>query len=54
MTGMRVGEVLRLDLDDVDLEQGVITIRNSKFGKSRLVPVHETTRVALQRYREEA
>lgn len=53
VTGMRVGEVLRLDLNDVDLDQGVITIRNSKFGKSRLVPVHETTRIALQRYREE-
>ena len=53
VTGMRVGEVLRLDLDDVDLNQGVITIRNTKFGKSRLVPVHETTRVALQRYRDE-
>ena len=53
VTGMRVGEVLRLDLDDVDLDQGVITIRNTKFGKSRLVPVHETTRVALQRYRKE-
>jgi len=53
VTGMRVGEVLRLDLDDVDLDQGVITIRNTKFGKSRLVPVHETTRIALQRYRKE-
>lgn len=53
VTGMRVGEVLRLDLDDVDLDQGVITIRNTKFGKSRLAPVHETTRVALQRYRDE-
>ncbi len=53
VTGMRVGEVLRLDLGDVDLDQGAITIRNTKFGKSRLVPVHETTRAALQRYRKE-
>ncbi|PRD40762.1 integrase [Phyllobacterium phragmitis] len=53
VTGMRVGEVLNLDLEDVDLDLGVITIRNAKFGKSRLVPVHETTRIALQRYREE-
>lgn len=53
VTGMRVGEVLNLDLGDVDLDQGVITIRNAKFGKSRLAPVHETTRGALQRYREE-
>lgn len=53
VTGMRVGEVLNLDLGDVDLDQGVITIRNTKFGKSRLVPVHETTRIALKRYRKE-
>lgn len=53
VTGMRVGEVLNLDIDDVDLDQGVITIRNTKFGKSRLVPVHETTRIVLQRYRDE-
>lgn len=53
VTGMRVGEVLKLDIGDVDLDQGVITIRNAKFGKSRLVPVHETTRLALQRYRDE-
>lgn len=53
VTGMRVGEVLSLDLEDVDLDLGVITIRNAKFGKSRLVPVHETTRIALQRYRAE-
>ncbi|KUM28238.1 hypothetical protein AU467_34920 [Mesorhizobium loti] len=53
VTGMRVGEVLKLDVEDVDLDLGVITIRNTKFGKSRLVPVHETTRIALQRYQEE-
>jgi len=45
VTGMRVSEVLNLDLGDVDLKAGVITIRNTKFGKSRLVPVHETTRI---------
>jgi integrase/recombinase XerD len=53
VTGMRVGEVLNLDHGDVDLDQGIITIRNAKFGKSRLVPVHETTRAALRRYREQ-
>ncbi len=51
VTGMRVSEVLNLDVDDVDLVSGVITIRNAKFGKSRLVPVHETTRAALEAYR---
>lgn len=53
VTGMRVGEVLNLDLGDVDLDQGIITIRNAKFGKSRLVPVHEATRGALRHYRKE-
>lgn len=38
VTGMRVGEALNLDLEDVDLDHGVLTIRNAKFGKSRLVP----------------
>lgn len=52
VTGMRVSEVLNLDLEDVDLECGVITIRNSKFGKSRLVPVHPTTCDILKAYRE--
>ncbi len=43
VTGMRVGEALNLDLEDVDLDHGVLTTRNAKFGKSRLVPVHATT-----------
>ncbi|EYU03576.1 Mobile element protein [Pseudomonas aeruginosa PA99] len=51
VTGMRVGEVLNLDLEDVDLDNGVLTIRNAKFGKDRLVPVHATTCEALKIYR---
>lgn len=53
VTGMRVSEALKLDTQDVDLEEGVLTIRNTKFGKSRLVPVHATTLAALRRYRQE-
>ncbi|MFT5430977.1 MAG: integrase/recombinase XerD [Myxococcota bacterium] len=49
-TGMRVGETLRLDGADVDLERGRITIRASKFGKSRINLLHETTVTALQQY----
>jgi integrase/recombinase XerD len=49
-TGLRTSEALRLDRDDVDLAQGVLTIRDTKFGKSRYVPVHSSTRHALQRY----
>jgi integrase/recombinase XerD len=49
-TGLRIGEALRLNVADVDLDQGILTIRDSKFGKSRLVPIHTSTRTALRRY----
>jgi integrase len=49
-TGMRVGEAIRLDRPDFDTGTGVLTIRNSKFGKSRLVPLHPTTTAALASY----
>jgi len=51
-TGLRPGEALALDTDDVDLHQGLLSIRLSKFGKSRVVPVEASTRAALQQYRE--
>ena len=47
VSGLRIGEALRLDRDDVDLVEGVLVVRNSKFGKSREVPVHSTTVEAL-------
>jgi integrase/recombinase XerD len=50
VTGMRISEALALDRDDVDLQDGVLTIRRTKFGKTRLVPVHPTTRDALRAY----
>jgi len=53
VTGMRVSEALNLDVEDVDLDEGVLTIRNTKFGKSRLVPVHATTLAVLRHYRQE-
>jgi integrase len=49
-TGMRVGEAIRLDRPDFDPAAGVLTVRNSKFGKSRLVPLHPTTTAALSSY----
>lgn len=49
-TGMRISEALGLTLRDVDLETGIITVRESKFRKSRLLPLHPTTIEALQRY----
>lgn len=51
VTGLRVGEALRLKLTDVDLDNGVLTVRGTKFGKSRLVPIHASTRDVLAHYR---
>lgn len=53
VTGMRTNEPLRLDRDDADLATGLLTIRETKFGKSRYVPVHRSTQRALQRYAEQ-
>jgi integrase/recombinase XerD len=49
-TGLRVGEALRLRCQDVDLEQGLLQIRQTEFGKSRLVPLHPSVVAALSRY----
>jgi integrase/recombinase XerD len=49
-TGMRVGEAVGLDNDDVDLDTGVITIRQTKYHKQRRIPVHATTAAALRDY----
>lgn len=51
-TGMRVGEALRLDRSDVDWAQGMLLVRESKFGKSRQVPVLACTLGALRRHAE--
>jgi integrase len=50
ISGMRIGEAIALNNDDVDLHRGILTIRKSKFGKTREVPVHATTVDALARY----
>jgi integrase len=50
VTGMRVGEAIRLDRADLDLASGAITVRQSKFGKSRLLPLHPDTTAALRGY----
>lgn len=49
-TGMRVGEAIALDDDDLDWRHATIHVRRSKFGKSRLLPVHDTTIAALRQY----
>jgi integrase/recombinase XerD len=50
VSGMRVSEAVKLDRPDVDLDQGILTIRRTKFGKSRHVPVHPSTADALKQY----
>jgi integrase len=50
VTGMRQGEACRLGRDDVDLNEEMITIEDSKFGKSRMVFLHPTAAAALRAY----
>lgn len=49
-TGLRSGEARRLDRTDVDLVDGILRIRKTKFRKDRMVPVHKTTLTALRAY----
>jgi integrase len=51
-TGMRVGEAIRLERDDFDTAEGLIVVRQSKFGKSRLVPLESSTVKVLCSYAE--
>lgn len=50
VSGLRIGEALRLDRDDVDLDDGVLRIRKTKFNKSREVPLHPSAVDALGAY----
>jgi integrase len=50
-TGLRVSEAVLLHTGDVDLKTGMLTIRRTKFAKSRQVPLHSSTVDALRRYR---
>jgi integrase len=52
-TGLRLSEACRLQRDDVDLDTGVLTVRQTKFCKSRLVPLHPTATRALRLYATE-
>jgi len=52
VTGMRVSETIALDLSDVDLSQNTLTVRQTKFGKSRLIPLHSSTAGKLEEYSE--
>jgi integrase/recombinase XerD len=50
VTGMRVSEAVNLRSDDVDWREAYLTIRDTKFGKSRRVPLHRSTLQTLRRY----
>ncbi len=52
VSGLRLGEARNLELQDVDLEAAVLTVRSAKFGKSRLVPLHASTCKVLAEYME--
>jgi integrase len=49
-TGLRLSEALHVHCGDLDFDRGVLTIRNTKFRKSRHVPLHATAMAALQHY----
>jgi integrase/recombinase XerD len=50
VTGMRIGEAIALDRDDVELGEGRLTVRHGKNGRSREVALHPSTVTALDRY----
>lgn len=52
-TGMRIGEVIALHDTDIDAHARTLLVRESKFGKSRLVPVHASTMTEIDAYRAE-
>lgn len=52
VSGMRPGEVINLKVADVDLLNGILTVKESKFGKSRLIPLHASATRALAEYAE--
>jgi len=47
VSGLRIGEAIKLDRSDIDWAEGVLLIRESKFGKSRLIPLHGSVMEAL-------
>jgi integrase len=49
-SGLRIGEAIKLDRDDIDWTEGVLHIRESKFGKSRMVPLQDSATNALREY----
>lgn len=49
-TGLRIGEAIRLNVADVDLQEGILLIRESKFYKTRLLPIGKDLKTVLTQY----
>ncbi len=52
VSGLRISEAIKLERQDVDFHQELLTIRQTKFNKSRLIPLHTSTRDVLTEYAE--
>jgi integrase/recombinase XerD len=52
-TGLRTGEAMSLDRGHVDLHRGMLTVRETKFGKSRRIPLHPSVTEQLDRYQHQ-
>ena len=52
VTGMRISEVVRLKIEDIDTDNGILTIRQTKFFKSRMIPLLPSTMQKLMGYIE--
>ncbi|MCA1699500.1 MAG: tyrosine-type recombinase/integrase [Actinobacteria bacterium] len=50
VTGMRISEAIKLDRADIDWTDAILLVRESKFNKSRYLPLHPSTLDALERY----
>lgn len=50
VTGIRIGEAIRLDRSDIDIDRSLLTVRDSKNEKRREVPLHTSTMAALAAY----
>ena len=50
VSGLRLGEARNLELRDVDLDAALLTVREAKFGRTRLVPLHSSTCEVLAEY----
>lgn len=50
VSGLRLGEAINLQPQDLNWSEGVLTIRDAKFGKTRLVPLHSSTIAVLRDY----